>query len=90
MQNTHYTVKKDAAYCEAAPHMYRKGKMKAKGKLIKRSFMPKQNEVVKVTMLSTEEMTGLVVMITRHGKGKTTVALEIKLRACGSLFTFIL
>jgi cob(I)alamin adenosyltransferase len=39
--------------------------------------------VVKVTRLIPKEKKGLVVVITGHGKGKTTTALGIAVRACG-------
>jgi cob(I)alamin adenosyltransferase len=39
--------------------------------------------VVKVTRLIPEKKKGLVVVITGHGKGKTTNALGIAVRACG-------
>jgi cob(I)alamin adenosyltransferase len=39
--------------------------------------------VVKVTRLIPEKKKGLVVVITGHGKGKTTTALGIAVRACG-------
>jgi cob(I)alamin adenosyltransferase len=39
--------------------------------------------MVKVTRLNPEEKKGLVVVITGHGKGKTTTALGIAVRACG-------
>lgn len=39
--------------------------------------------VVKVTRLNPEKKRGLVVVITGHGKGKTTTALGIAVRACG-------
>ncbi len=39
--------------------------------------------MVKVTRLTPKEKRGLVVVITGHGKGKTTTALGIAVRACG-------
>ena len=39
--------------------------------------------MVKVTRLIPKEKKGLVVVITGHGKGKTTTALGIAVRACG-------
>ena len=38
---------------------------------------------VPVTRLTTKERKGLVVVITGHGKGKTTTALGLAVRACG-------
>ncbi len=39
--------------------------------------------MVKITTLSPKEKKGLIVVITGNGKGKTTSALGIALRACG-------
>jgi cob(I)alamin adenosyltransferase len=39
--------------------------------------------MIEVTKLVPEEKRGLVVVITGHGKGKTTTALGIAVRACG-------
>jgi cob(I)alamin adenosyltransferase len=39
--------------------------------------------MVEITRLSPKERKGLVVVITGHGKGKTTSALGIAVRACG-------
>ena len=38
---------------------------------------------MKITRLTPKEKKGLVVVITGHGKGKTTTALGIAVRACG-------
>jgi cob(I)alamin adenosyltransferase len=38
---------------------------------------------VEITRLAPEKKVGLVVVITGHGKGKTTTALGIALRSCG-------
>jgi cob(I)alamin adenosyltransferase len=40
-------------------------------------------EQVPVTHLSPKEKRGLVVVITGHGKGKTSKALGLAVRACG-------
>lgn len=40
-------------------------------------------EKVAVTHLTPKERKGLIVVITGHGKGKTTTALGLALRACG-------
>ena len=39
--------------------------------------------MVEITRLEPKEKKGLVVVITGHGKGKTTTALGIAVRACG-------
>jgi ATP:corrinoid adenosyltransferase len=39
--------------------------------------------MAKITRLEPEKKKGLVVVITGHGKGKTTTALGIAVRACG-------
>jgi len=41
------------------------------------------NGMAKITRLQPEKKKGLVVVITGHGKGKTTTALGIAVRACG-------
>ena len=41
------------------------------------------NDMVDITRLEPEKKKGLVVVITGHGKGKTTTALGIAVRACG-------
>jgi len=38
---------------------------------------------MEITQLTPKERTGLVVVITGYGKGKTTTALGIAVRACG-------
>jgi cob(I)alamin adenosyltransferase len=40
-------------------------------------------EIMEITRLEPKEKKGLVVVITGHGKGKTTTALGIAVRACG-------
>ena len=40
-------------------------------------------EMPEITRLEPEKKKGLVVVITGHGKGKTTTALGIAIRACG-------
>lgn len=41
------------------------------------------NNMAQITRLEPEKKKGLVVVITGHGKGKTTTALGIAVRACG-------
>jgi cob(I)alamin adenosyltransferase len=49
----------------------------------KQSTGKRSDHIVEITRLETNEKTGLVVVITGHGKGKTTTALGIAVRACG-------
>jgi len=42
-----------------------------------------EDEVVEITRLTPKEQKGLIVVITGNGKGKTTTALGIAVRACG-------
>jgi cob(I)alamin adenosyltransferase len=42
-----------------------------------------EDEMVEITRLTPKEPKGLIVVITGNGKGKTTTALGIALRACG-------
>ena len=45
--------------------------------------MRQEGTLVEITKLVPKEARGLVVVITGHGKGKTTTALGIAVRACG-------
>ena len=45
--------------------------------------MRQEGTLVEITKLVPKEPRGLVVVITGHGKGKTTTALGIAVRACG-------
>ncbi|MCK5204765.1 MAG: cob(I)yrinic acid a,c-diamide adenosyltransferase [Desulfobacterales bacterium] len=49
----------------------------------KQSTGKRSDHMVEITRLEPKEKTGLVVVITGHGKGKTTTALGIAVRACG-------
>lgn len=40
---------------------------------------------MEITRLEPAEKKGLIVVITGHGKGKTTTALGISVRACGTI-----
>ena len=46
-------------------------------------FVRVEGAEVPITYLSTKEKKGLVVVVTGHGKGKTTMALGLAVRACG-------
>ena len=46
-------------------------------------FVRAEGAEVPLTRLETKEPKGLIVVITGHGKGKTTTALGLALRACG-------
>jgi cob(I)alamin adenosyltransferase len=49
----------------------------------KQSTGKRSDHIVEITRLEPKEKTGLVVVITGYGKGKTTTALGIAVRACG-------
>ncbi len=46
-------------------------------------FVRVEGAQVPLTRLETKELKGLIVVITGHGKGKTTTALGLAFRACG-------
>jgi ATP:corrinoid adenosyltransferase len=57
--------------------------MRGKHPEIEVSFSQREVEIMEIAKLVPKEKKGLVVVITGYGKGKTTTALGISVRACG-------